>query len=144
MEDLEQKLDRMEELILMAMHRTNKWGSVKSIKFSKQQYLLLITLDNKKRATVSNLADELNLSPSATTLAINRLVRDGHVARNRDEIDRRVVWVELTPEARVLVHEQRERRRKVLRCMMSSLEPEESEQFITIARKMLTNLQDPI
>lgn len=141
MDDLEQKLDRMEELILMGMHRTNKWGSVK---FSKQQYLLLITLDNKNRATVSNLADELNLSPSATTLAINRLVRDGHVARTRDEIDRRVVWVELTPEARVLVYEQRERRRKVLRCMISSLEPEESEQFITIARKMLTNLQDPI
>ncbi|MCU6791472.1 MULTISPECIES: MarR family winged helix-turn-helix transcriptional regulator [Paenibacillus] len=141
MDDLEHQLDRMEELILMGMHRTNKWGS---LTFSKQQYLLLITLDNKKRATVSNLADELNLSPSATTLAINRLVRDGHVARTRDETDRRVVWVELTPEARVLVYEQKERRRQVLRSMISSLEPEECEQFITIARKMLTNIQDPI
>ncbi|WP_240414279.1 MarR family winged helix-turn-helix transcriptional regulator [Paenibacillus periandrae] len=141
MDDLEHQLDRMEELILMGMHRTNKWGS---LTFSKQQYLLLITLDNKKRATVSNLADELNLSPSATTLAINRLVRDGHVARTRDETDRRVVWVELTPEARVLVYEQKERRRQVLRSMISSVEPEECEQFITIARKMLTNIQDPI
>jgi DNA-binding MarR family transcriptional regulator len=138
--NLEQNLDQLEDLLLTAICHTNKWGS---LKFSKQQYLLLITLYNKGPTTVSNLADELNLSPSATTLAINRLVRDGHIARTRDEADRRVVWVKIAESAMVFVNELKQRRRQVLRSMMGSLEPEESDQFLYILRKMLSNLKDP-
>jgi DNA-binding MarR family transcriptional regulator len=138
--DLEQKLNQFEELIQMALCETNKWGSVT---FSKQQYLLLITLFKKNRTTVSSLADELNLSASATTLAINRLVRDGHIVRTRDETDRRVVWVELSETAKVLVSEMRQRRRRVLRSMIGSLEAEEIDQFLIMIRKMLGNLKDP-
>jgi DNA-binding MarR family transcriptional regulator len=138
--DLEQKLNQFEELIHTALCETNKWGS---ITYSKQQFFLLMTLLKKNRATVSSLADELHLSASATTLAINRLVRDGHIVRTRDEIDRRVVWVELSETAKGLVNEMRERRRRVLRNMLGSLEDEEIDQFLNMVKKMLSNLKDP-
>jgi DNA-binding MarR family transcriptional regulator len=140
LDDLEQKLNQFEDLIHMALCETNRWGSST---FSKQQFLLLITLFNKTRITVSSLADELNLSASATTLAINRLVRDGHIIRTRDETDRSVVWVELSESAKLLVTEMKQRRRRVLRSMIESLEEAEIDQFLALVTKMFGNLRDP-
>ena len=50
-------------------------------------------------ATPKDIAEALNLSPSATTAMIDRLERAGHVRRERDAHDRRSVHVEITDQA---------------------------------------------
>lgn len=92
--------------------------------------------------TVSELAEELNLSPSATTIAINRLVRDGHVIRSRDVTDRRVVWLELSEAGRHTVSEIIQRRKRILQAMLANLSQEETDQFMATFRKMLSNAKD--
>ncbi|MCR8633640.1 MarR family winged helix-turn-helix transcriptional regulator [Paenibacillus radicis (ex Xue et al. 2023)] len=108
--------------------------------FSRQQMLLLITLLCKKRTTVGELAEELGLSTSATTIAINRLVISGHIDRTRDETDRRVVWVELTEPATETIMRLKETRDQILIGMLQKLTAEEQEQFIGLLRKMTTDL----
>lgn len=50
-------------------------------------------------ATPKDIAEGLNLSPSATSAMIDRLERAGHVRRERVESDRRSVRVEITDQA---------------------------------------------
>lgn len=50
-------------------------------------------------ATPTDIAEALNLSPSATTAMIDRLERAGHVRRERVESDRRSVMVQITDQA---------------------------------------------
>lgn len=50
-------------------------------------------------ASPTDIANGLNLSPSATTAMIDRLERAGHVRRERHESDRRSVRVEVTDQA---------------------------------------------
>jgi DNA-binding MarR family transcriptional regulator len=48
--------------------------------------------------TARALADDLRLTPSATTTVIDRLERAGFATRNRDSTDRRQVTVSAVPE----------------------------------------------
>ncbi len=50
-------------------------------------------------ATPKDIAEGLNLSPSATSAMIDRLERAGHVRRERVETDRRSIKVEITDQA---------------------------------------------
>jgi DNA-binding MarR family transcriptional regulator len=104
--------------------------------FSRQQMMLLITLMCKKKTTVGELAEELGLSTSATTIAINRLVNSGHINRTRDETDRRVVWVELTDSAKQTISRLKAIRDQLLVRMLDELTLEEQDQFIGFLRKM--------
>jgi DNA-binding MarR family transcriptional regulator len=142
LDHLEDKLNEFEGLVQMALCQSNKW-TPPTHTISKQQFLLLHTLHLNQRMTISELAEQLYLSPSATTIAINRLVRDGNILRTRDESDRSVVWVELTEKAHEMVIQLRSRRKTVLRSMFSNLTEEEIAQFLAITRKMLTHIQDP-
>lgn len=49
--------------------------------------------------TVSELADALGLGRPATSMAVDRLERLGHVRRERDERDRRRVTIHATPSS---------------------------------------------
>lgn len=65
-----------------------------------QQYLLLLQvkgLEGRQPATISALADRLQLQHHSTVGLVDRLVRRGWVARRRDNRDRRGVLVELRP-----------------------------------------------
>jgi DNA-binding MarR family transcriptional regulator len=65
-----------------------------------QQYLLLLQvkgLEGRQPATISALADRLQLQHHSTVGLVDRLVRRGWVARRRDSRDRRGVFVELRP-----------------------------------------------
>ncbi|MFN8379122.1 MAG: MarR family transcriptional regulator [Anaerolineae bacterium] len=50
--------------------------------------------------TVGDLAERLSVSPPTMSSTVNTLVERGWVTRERDERDRRIVWIALTPEGR--------------------------------------------
>jgi DNA-binding MarR family transcriptional regulator len=108
---------------------------------SRQQFLLLKTLYRKEKSTVTDLAEVLGLSTSATTIALNRLVKNGYINRTRDEQDRRVVWVDLTPDAVAMMHTIAIKRNELLSNLLSQLEPEEQQTFLHLLRKMLANIE---
>jgi DNA-binding MarR family transcriptional regulator len=133
---LEQKIAELEELF-SKLGQVFAKSAMHEADFSKQQIVLLRTLYAKKRTTVSELAEELNLSVSATTIALNRLVKSGHVIRTRDETDRRIVWVEISGQAIELIRHWNQRRAQFLAKLIGHLEPAEQDQFIGLLKKML-------
>lgn len=107
---------------------------------SPKQYFLLRTLLEKRKSTVSELANHLGLSTSATTIALNRLVKNGYIIRTRDDVDRRVVWVEISEKAIALTQKIIEMRKNVLIQLLAHLTPDEIEQLSKLVDKMTINL----
>jgi DNA-binding MarR family transcriptional regulator len=67
--------------------------------------LLGAAIDDGTAMTPGQLAHELNLSSPATTAALDRLERAGHLRRRRDPTDRRRVYLELDEQADELAAE---------------------------------------
>ncbi len=65
-----------------------------------QQYLVLLQIkgvEGREPATIGALAERLQVSHHAAVQLVNRLARQGLVARSRDGLDRREVAVALLP-----------------------------------------------
>ncbi|TBL81709.1 MarR family winged helix-turn-helix transcriptional regulator [Paenibacillus thalictri] len=135
--DWEKRLHEFEQLIQLGIRQSRGVPPPIVKNLSKQQLLLMFTLNCTGRKTVSELAEELQLSASATTIAINRLVRDKYIERTRDETDRRLVWVQLSDSAREIVEKIRKQRNDMLVRLFNNVTVEEVDQFLAIARKML-------
>ena len=71
-----------------------------------QQHQLLLALKGLpagRKATISELAERLQLRHHSTVELIDRLVKRGLTARLRDDVDRRRVIVQLTPQGEHLL-----------------------------------------
>lgn len=69
-----------------------------------QSYTLLTIFENKT-ISMNELSNKSRVTQTTMTRIIDNLVRDGYVARNRKEEDRRVVEVELTAQGQQKVKE---------------------------------------
>lgn len=73
-----------------------------------QQHQLLLAikgLPDEKQATISYLAERLQLQHHSTVELVNRLVERGLVQRRKDEGDQRKVLVDLTPHGEEVLQE---------------------------------------
>lgn len=136
---MEQRLAEMDRLIRKVLQATRQWPPV-DMELSKQQIFLLLTLLDKKRATVGELAEQLALSPSATTIAVNRLTQIGYIDRSRDESDRRLVWLQLSEEGERRICRFKDQRNEFLIQMLSCLSDEEADQFFALLEKMTNRI----
>lgn len=133
------RASRIEELdrvfVEMARYFLSQWLEEEE-QISPKQFILLRVLHQRGRSTVSELASILKQSNSATTIALNRLVKAGYVDRIRDEQDRRVVWVALSDTAIPLMEKLLARRRVLLGKLLENLSDEEIKQFTHFLVKM--------
>jgi DNA-binding MarR family transcriptional regulator len=109
---------------------------VEEEEISPKQFILLRVLHDVKRSTVSDLASILRQSNSATTIALNRLVKSGFVDRIRDEEDRRVVWVMLSSKAIPIIEGLLARRRLLVENLTGKLSDDELGTFTKCLEKM--------
>ena len=101
----------------------------------------LIFLKQKKKISMSDIADHFRIElPSATSL-LNRLCDQKLVKRYEDEQDRRLVCVALTTKGQTLLDEVMEERKTKLENMLSYLSEKEKTELLTILQTLNTRLQ---
>ena len=66
------------------------------------QYLIMLVLWHEGTQSVGELARRLKLSPAAVSPTLDRMDASGLLTRRRDDVDRRLVHVELTDHGREL------------------------------------------
>lgn len=99
------------------------------------QFIVLRSL-RKGPCNTSFLAHVLGVTLSAVTALINRLHRMGLVTRERQEKDRRQVWITITPEG-LRVLEDVEGKRKLMFAVYLSRFPEaERKQLLDLLRQL--------
>jgi DNA-binding MarR family transcriptional regulator len=101
------------------------------------QFVVLNRIKKKGRMTVSEIADGIGVSLSAITAVSDRLHKAGMLQRRRDENDRRLVWLENTPEGDRVVETINAGRCKVVGKYFGQLPPEDFEKLIEIHEKLL-------
>lgn len=88
---------------------------------SGSQRIVLRSLLNNGPCPVSEVAGALGVTLSAATGLVDRLVKAKLATRDRDQRDRRVVWVKITPDGEAAVKAAEQRRLHVLRRMVADL-----------------------
>jgi DNA-binding MarR family transcriptional regulator len=96
--EIMQSLRRIFKAIQDYSHEvSNKFG------ITGPQLWALKTISHNENLSLRDLSERMYLHPSTITGVVDRLEKKGYVARKRDQVDRRVIYVELTAEGRKLV-----------------------------------------
>jgi DNA-binding MarR family transcriptional regulator len=82
-------------------------------------------LSHKGRSSLSEAAESLCVSRPQMSVIVDRLVEKGLIERTRDEDDRRVSWIALTPAGRAALQEALDSASERLRELLAPLAPEE-------------------
>ena len=83
----------------LAVNRLNK-PVLDELGLTYLQYIVLVALCDQDDQTVGGLGDKLFLDSSTLTPLLKRLETMGHLTRQRDPEDERVVRVRMTPQGR--------------------------------------------
>ena len=67
--------------------------ALSEIRATPGQLTLLRVLVERKQCTMQELAEQLAVTPSTVTAMVKRLLANGYIERNRDDVDWRTVWV---------------------------------------------------
>lgn len=103
-----------QSLVTEATHAASAFGAANDVvdeaaaaklEVNRTDLRILGLVSAEGALTAGALAVKAGLSPAATTTAIQRLTRAGHLTRRTDAEDRRRAVVELTPKAAQLLAE---------------------------------------
>ncbi len=104
---------------------------------------VLIFLDRKLDHDISrDIADELSLSKSMVSKAVDSLIRRGYISAFHDEEDRRRIHLRLEEAVMPLVKELRTRRAAFFRQIFKGLTTEELAVQKQIIEKITTNAEE--
>ena len=103
---------------------------------TNDQHYILRYIHQSGKCTSSELAEAFEVNKSAITAIINRMVDRGLIQRTRDENDRRVVYLTLTPEGNELFEEAQEKIRLLVESIITQFEETEIKNFINTFEKL--------
>lgn len=103
---------------------------------SGSQRTVLRALVDHGPCQVSEVANHLGVTLSAATGLVDRLVKAKLVTRERDQKDRRVVWVKVTGEGETAVKAAEARRRAALGHLIADLSEEDLSTLCSILERV--------
>ncbi|MBN1648398.1 MAG: MarR family transcriptional regulator [Spirochaetales bacterium] len=104
--------------------------------FSKNDWLTLFFLLRKEEANMGQIAEYLHCPLNTATGVVNRLVNKALILRSRDNTDRRIVRLRLTPRALKLAEEYRATISEYFSLVNGMLTQEERNLLISVFGKV--------
>lgn len=104
------------------------------------QMVALDHIAHEKHVTMSELAKLLSVQMSSATVLVDRLVREKLLTRRRDERDRRVVWVSLTPKGRAALSQIVRQKRRSVEELFGVLSATERAQYLKALNKVKAHI----
>lgn len=135
MEDLNSYINRLQVAFSFTMRKLGPELS-EAIGFTGPQFFILMLLSKQERWMVTELAERMYVKPSAITVMIDRLHQSGLVARERDENDRRIVFIRITDQGRQALQQAGDKRTQIIMKYLQHLTPDELESLANIYEKL--------
>jgi DNA-binding MarR family transcriptional regulator len=101
------------------------------------QMYMLYYISQREKCRLTELADKLEVKPSAVTVMIDRLEKAGFVTRIHDTVDRRAIFVEVTASGKEVLNRVVAKRNEIISSYLSNLKPEEVELVTELLEKMI-------
>ena len=108
------------------------------MKITLPQFVVLEILHREGQSRMTDLARLINVSTAAMTGIVDRLVRDGYVARASDPDDRRIIRVDLTAKGSKAVKNITDQRKQIFSKIFGVLSQEDREGYL----KILVSVRD--
>ncbi|MCM3112339.1 MarR family winged helix-turn-helix transcriptional regulator [Lederbergia lenta] len=109
---------------------------------SHEQFSLVRKLYMHGPARSSELAEQLFVHKSAITVRVEKLVKKGLVERQRDEQDRRNVYLQLSKQGIELYESIQAKIDQFLESIVSNLPEEEMESFLNVYEKIANYIEN--
>lgn len=110
------------------------------------KFFILLAVYRNGKSMVSQIAELVGLSSSANTIAINKMVKEGLLARIKDGSDKRICWIELTAKGQSVLEEMIEKRNKIFIAILNDFPAEQLHIFLhslqTIRDKFSAGIAD--
>ncbi len=105
------------------------------------QHMLLMWLGHNPGATQAQLAKARDISPAATTNALQKLEKDGYILREADEEDCRINHVQVTDKGQKVIEQSLQTFQKIDEEMYQGFNEEELLQLKSFYERILHNLK---
>ena len=136
----QETIDLINSSMLSLMEFTRKSrGPIKGFRARDLSILIYIYTDNEHhQVTMSQLAQNLKVTPAAASQIITGYEKNGWVKRVRSTVDRRTVYIQITDDIKekMSFHQAR------LNEFLDMLGPEDCENFHRILEKMIGFVQE--
>jgi len=137
MESIETLAERLLTTINAASRKIeHEFNEINNLPLTTPQLFLLHLLAQKDSWKVTELAETMTVQPSAITAMVDRLEQNRFVERERDEIDRRVVFLKISAEGKKVLKIAGEKRKEILINYLQHLKKEEIITMVNISEKL--------
>jgi len=135
-EDRVRKLyDTINQLMNRVMILQEKCLNTTAGVLNNREVKVIELIGRQRNCMMREIAENLSLAMSSTTLIVDRLVKNGYLNRERSEEDRRIVHVELTENGLIAYQEEKEKYMGLSRSMLRNLSDEEQMILIALLKK---------
>ncbi len=113
-------------------------------KLTIAQAEILEYLCENKKARMSDIAKEAGVKLPTMTELVDKLVRQGLLQRQRQDDDRRTVWVTIDPRIEKFAVDMKKKHERYIENIMSVLTKKEKRQAIKIIAKLINRIKRDI
>ena len=111
------------------------------VKLTLSQVAILDILSRGNESNMSDLSRSMNVTTAAMTGIVDRLVRDGYVARANDPDDRRVIKIKLTGKGAAAVKSSLENKKHMITRVFGVLPKKERDEYLKILTRIREGLK---
>ncbi|WP_166237749.1 MarR family winged helix-turn-helix transcriptional regulator [Paenibacillus turpanensis] len=136
------KLLELDDVVRMVYRKmTQAWTQNVERGISSSQAWILELLEQRGRLRASEIAELLGITSGAVTALCDKLISAGYASRSRTEEDRRVVYVEATPEGIEMLRTFESTRRMIIQQFFQGLSDDDQADLVRIYKKVLNNIE---
>jgi DNA-binding MarR family transcriptional regulator len=106
---------------------------------TKPQFFLLYYINQLGSCKLTQLAEKMDVKPSAISVMIDRMEKAGFVTRTYFVVDRRSVLIQVTPLGKQIIAEEIGLRNKIIEGYLSNLNKEEAIILTELLEKMMSS-----
>ncbi len=109
----------------------------KGIRLSMTEVHTLENIEKSSTKTMTDIAKLQMVTQGTLTVTVNRLVKKGFVWRNRDQVDKRVIRLELTPVAKEVLKIHDRFHESMIDSLISELHVDDDENLMLALEKVM-------
>src|SRR5699024_4946806 len=119
-----------------------EWRKHIQLKFTRTEAMVLYKLNKEGQQRATNLDTALSVTTDGLTVITYELVSGCYIHRNRDNKDRRVVYLTITDKGMEALKTMYASRSSFIETLFNGLSAEELEQLDVTINKILANLEN--
>jgi DNA-binding MarR family transcriptional regulator len=128
-----QETERFETALWTIVRRLGpELTSHTDLKLTGQQFVMLHFISKHGPCKVTDLAEKMEVKPSAITVMIDRLIAQEVVQRRHDDKDRRVVLIDMTDRGHDVLQQLQQLRKQIIGSYLKDLDTQKLDIFLEV------------